>query len=176
MDDNIITTTRFTLPRSAYERYVAALWLRRRWWIIVVPVTGAAVTAAILGDIRWLIVALMYICIVIPGIVSMAYFRYLLTPEARLSALPKELEIVPGEYIKVSYSLPGRLVGRENDEAGDVRYWLPADETIGWECVESIKVSGSNYAVELRPQPHPRFLLIPRRSLSRQLPFEFITP
>lgn len=175
MDEDVITTRCFTLPRSAYERYVAALWLKRRWWIVVVPVVAAGAAAVALGDIRWLIVALMYLCIIVPGIVSMAYFKYLLTPEARLSALPKSLEIIPGTVIKIHYSLPEHLSRVEVEGDDDEKYWLPADEAIKWDSVLAIKISGSNYAIELKPQPHPRFLLVPRKVLSRQLPFELLS-
>lgn len=175
MSEDFITTQNFTLPRSAYERYVAALWLKRRWWIVVAPVAAAGIAALVLGDIRWLIVALMYICIIVPGIVSMAYFKYLLTPEARLSALPKELEIIPNKDIKIHYSLPEHLALAEKEDEEGEKYWLPADETISWDSVLSIKISGSNYAIELKPEPHPRFLLVPRKVLSRQLPFELLS-
>lgn len=169
----IIKSQPYKLPRSVYQRYVAACWMRRRWWLVAVPLTAAAVASAWLSDPRWLLVLLMYLFIVTPAILSMAYFTYLLTPEARLTALMKQVAIEPGRRLVITYERP-----RPQDEpAGDTatrKDRIPPDEEIDWSEIKGIKVSGGNYAFELRDKRWPRFLLVPRKALDSLLPSELL--
>ncbi len=180
-----ITTERFRVPRRVYERYVATRWTARRWWIIVVPILAAGLASAVTADVRWLLVALIYLFIVSPGIVSIAYFKYLLTPEARLNALDKQLIICPGHSIDIIYSMPKEEEDDEREpwveidppgtETYDNDAWLPPDETITWEHVQSVTISGSNYVFNLRSARWPRFIIVPRSVLSDPLPFDILS-
>ncbi len=150
------STEPFKLPRSVYERYVATRWLRSRgWWLVGMPIALAVGVAVATADLRWVLVALIYVFIIAPGIISMAYFRYLLTPQARLTALLKSLTVTPGESITVHY-----------EPTDDTELTLPPDETIPWSDVTAIRPVAGNIAIELRPAPHPRFIILPRKAVA----------
>ena len=150
-----IVTEPFRVPRRVYESYVARRWAARYWWTIAIPVAAAATAAALTGDVRWVLVSLMYLFIITPGIISMAYFRYLLTPAARLTALEKRLVIVPGREVRIEY-----VADEQSSRAS-----LPPNETMAWESVKDIRYSGRYYVIRLAPRPYPRFLLVPRAAV-----------
>lgn len=158
-----LATQPFKLPRSAYERYVAARWLRSRgWWIIGVPIAAAAGVGIATSDLRWIFIALIYIFIIAPGIIAMAYFRYLLTPEARLTALLKRLTITPGKCISVHYETAPDDADVDADATAAP---LPPDETLPWEDVTAIRSTGRYFVIEMRPTPYPKFIIIPRQAI-----------
>lgn len=171
MTDNI-STKPFVLPRSVYERYVATRWLSTRWWLLGAPLAAALVAGFLLNDLRWLLVALIYLFIITPAILSFAYFKYLLTPEARLTALPKRLVIRPEHSIRIEYLPPSALYEEEraSDDSADndeTVAWLPPAEEIRWSEISSTRPWGQYLVVELKSVSWPRFLLVPRRLLRR---------
>lgn len=79
-----IATGVFRDTPGRYVRRVMAMWLGRWWWTMAVPVAVAAALSAV--NAVWLFVALMILCLLVPGIIAMVYYNYALTPQA-ISAL-----------------------------------------------------------------------------------------
>ncbi len=80
--------------------------MRYRWSVItpiILAITGLVAASALTADIRYILVALMIIFIVIPGLLSLAYFYVALTPTAALCVLPQHLVVLPGRSITVIY-------------------------------------------------------------------------
>lgn len=177
---NEIVTSSFKLPRRVYERFVAMRWMRRRWWVIAVPIAALVAVWLATADLRWLLVALMYLFIITPGVLTFAYFSYLLNPAARLTALNKRITILPFERITITYLLDDEQSGdepsaREPEPAMGRQESAPRPpEVIPWSDVTAAKAGGGMLVIELRPVPYPRFLLIPLKAIDGELPEEWM--
>lgn len=74
-----------------YARHVLSRIVGHYWMWLALPL----VVCILLGVLRWewLVVALMYVFIIIPMLMPLAYYWCMLTPETRWSLLPKTVEI-----------------------------------------------------------------------------------
>lgn len=66
----------FTVKSGVYARRLFAITLSRLWWVPAVPVIVFFLLACY--DSRFLYVAFMWLMIVSPGILAIAYFRWAL--------------------------------------------------------------------------------------------------
>lgn len=78
---------------STYLSLLSRMYLRARWSWLSLPVVLCVTLAALLADVRWLIVGLMVLFVVIPMLLALAYFNYALSLEARWSLLSKDLTL-----------------------------------------------------------------------------------
>lgn len=74
-----------------YARFVLGRVVGHYWMWLALPL----VVCIMLGALRWewLVVALMYVFIIIPMLMPLAYYWCMLTPETRWSLLPKTVMI-----------------------------------------------------------------------------------
>lgn len=73
-------------------RHLCLLFLADNWLWMVLPVALCAILAAWI-DVRFIIVALMVLFIAMPMILSLLYFYYGFSPEARWSIMEKDIDI-----------------------------------------------------------------------------------
>ncbi len=96
-------TEPFTTTSGDYMKCLLALWLPRYgWWlpVILAVFTGIGVT---IGDVRYLIIALIIIFVGCPMLMSRLYIYYMLTPEARRAVLRKQVEIIENRQLTLTY-------------------------------------------------------------------------
>lgn len=88
------TTTRFAMPSSLMARRLVAL---HGWpWIAALAVLAlSAALGAAGGDLRWLIVAFMVICLLAPMVMAFLYFHYGLRPGCVVNVLPHTCTLTP---------------------------------------------------------------------------------
>lgn len=93
MSGNIgeIVSEIFRVPRGVMIRKMAFRFARLPMTALSILIIAAAVVA--IFDIRWLIVALMLICIVTPMVMAWLYFYYGLRPECFVNILPHRVLI-----------------------------------------------------------------------------------
>ncbi|MDE6495718.1 MAG: hypothetical protein K2L30_05720 [Duncaniella sp.] len=147
-------TEPFTTTSGDYIKCLLALWLPRYgWWlpVILAVFTGIGVT---IGDVRYLIIALIIIFVGCPILMSRLYIYYMLTPEARRAVLRKQVEIIENRQLTLTY-LP---------VDDDDHHRLPQPETIPWSEIKTILRIGA-FRVYILRTPRLSFILIPYSAL-----------
>ena len=71
-------TAAYRLKPSSLARIVMGRWLGRWWWALAVLPVAALVGACF--DLRWAIVALMFLFVIAPFALMIVYYNYLLKP------------------------------------------------------------------------------------------------
>lgn len=92
----------FNTTSGDYFKIILLIWSVRYGWMLLIPLMVMTIIG-ITSDVRWLIVALCVLFIIMPMVMAMVYFYYLLTPEARRSVTPKRVEITPSKHIYIEY-------------------------------------------------------------------------
>lgn len=151
----MIITDEFSVPASAYARRASRLISSRALWIVL---SAAAIClAASFHDLRWALVALIFLLIVMPAVIANAYLSRLISPEASMLLLRKRMEITPGRQIDIIF-LSDSEDGRE--EGCTIRC-----ETIGWNRIRRIVLS----------RPYLRFDLTESKAGFLLMPIEAVT-
>jgi len=87
-----MTIKKCSIQSGSYMRHLCLLFLADNWLWMVLPVALCAILAAWI-DVRFIIVALMVLFIAMPMILSLLYFYYGFSPEARWSIMEKDVDI-----------------------------------------------------------------------------------
>ena len=94
-----ITIPGCKVSSSEYVKRLFSLFMTYYWALFLLPVLVLASLSVV--NVDFLIVALMAIFIMIPMVLTLLYFNYALTDEARLSISEKELKVtVDGLHLK----------------------------------------------------------------------------
>ena len=83
------------ISSGEYARILFGIFFSEQWIWFVLPLLLFAALSIV--DIRFIIVALMVLFIVIPMVISMLYFNYLLTVETRWSIVDKKIKAEKGK-------------------------------------------------------------------------------
>ena len=83
-----MTTGNCSVTSSTYMRHLCTVFLADNWLWMVAPVALCGILAVWL-DVLFIIVALMVLFVVLPMILSLLYFYYGFSPEARWSIMEK---------------------------------------------------------------------------------------
>lgn len=146
----VIVTSPFKSSSAEYTaialKQVALKW----WWIIALPVLFFC-TLALALDLKWGLVALIFLFLITPFLVAHAYFSRLLTKEARLAVLTKEMQVIPEDKITVTYL---------NEEEETI-----SSEIITWEQVRGVTTHGNGWLIELKASPIVG-IIIPRSAIT----------
>lgn len=113
----ILTSRPFTVSAGKFIRSMVMWRLGRLWWLWLLPLTVASVMAYLSGDVRWIIVALMILLIVVPMIMSWAFFADGLTEEGVTYYFPRTVSVSSKEII-ITY-LPKKSTSHEESEANE---------------------------------------------------------
>lgn len=87
-----MTIDKCSIPAGRYMRHLFSMFLTDNWLWMILPVAICAILAIWL-DVRFIIVALMVLFIAMPMILSLLYFYYGFSPEARWSIIEKTIAI-----------------------------------------------------------------------------------
>ena len=122
-----------------YVKRLFSAYMSRHWWWFVLPVL--ILLGLSIVNIKFIIVALMVLFIIIPMALSLIYFNYALTDEARLSITEKELKVTD----------EGISIKSLNDS--EQEYFLYWKEFYGYEI--------GGWGIALQHKGWYRFLMIP---------------
>ncbi len=79
------------------------IWMISRGWLLFLPLVAVVVMAAIFSDVRWAIVAVAYLLVCVPMILTPVVFSHILTPKARRQLALKSVEIDSERNIVIQY-------------------------------------------------------------------------
>lgn len=75
----------------------------RRRWLTVYPTIALLLVAALLRDVRWAVVAFMWLCVILPGIMANVALFAILSPDYRRAVLPRRVTLDRGPQLKIEY-------------------------------------------------------------------------
>ena len=145
----VIQTDIFKSSASDYIGWAITGVIRRRWWVIIIPLIIISASALIF-DTRWLFVDLIFLFLIAPFLIANAYFSRLLTPNARLAISEKRIKIISGIGIEITY------IGSEGE--------IQPTRTIQWSHVKQVKQHGRGWMIELDDSP-PGGIIIPNAAI-----------
>lgn len=87
-----MTIEKNSVTSGSYMKQLCFMFLSDYWFWMILPVAVCGMLAYFI-DVRFVIVALMVLFIVLPMVLSLLYFYYGLSPEARWSIMEKTADI-----------------------------------------------------------------------------------
>lgn len=141
------------ISASSYGWYVIKEYLKNNsWWVILLIICTAI---ASLFDYKYILLAFMIILVVVPMIMSIVYFKYVLHPLARYSILPKSMMFdINAETIDID------IQDAEGNVTETVHYTL--------DDFDSLNVDSSFLALRYRESKYI-YLVLPLKSLSNDV-------
>ena len=115
-----------SVTAGCYMRKLCALFLADNWLWMVAPVAVCAVLAVWI-DVRFVIVALMVLFVVLPMILSLLYFYYGFSPEARWSIMEKTADVSPQD---ITLNFADERMKKHAIRWDDVRYIIEKDDVV----------------------------------------------
>lgn len=148
----MIVSETITISPATYARAAMSRLAGRRWWIAAIPM--AAFGVASLWDKAYLVAAVIWLFMLLPPALMMAYYSYLLKPEAAaILSKPHRVIINPDRSIIVKF-----------EDSDNVDHNALTQLTLDGSNIESI-IERNTY-IELSYNGSPiRLLLIPFESL-----------
>jgi len=146
-----MTTAQFKISPSRLAAGIMKKWLADNWWMLAIAPT-VSLMLAVMGDLRFLFVALIMIFVVIPPVMFIVYFYYGMTPAARYSIL----------LHRVTADTAGLHIIYE---AEDENTSPPRPELIGWADIAETRLDNDNLYIHLR-KPRYSLVIIPVDKLS----------
>ena len=98
IQDAEVQTGRFAMGRGEFARATMTRFGMRWWGLLFFLVVAGAVAAAVVADLRWLVVALMLAFIVAPMVAAFLYFSFGLREECYANVLPHTVNVSPGGF------------------------------------------------------------------------------
>ena len=83
-----MTIENCSVTSSCYMKHLCSMFLADNWLWMVLPVAVCGMLAYFI-DVRFIIVAMMILFVILPMLLSLLYFYYGLSPEARWSIMEK---------------------------------------------------------------------------------------
>ena len=111
IQDAEVQTGRFAMGRGEFARAMMTRFGMRWWGLLFFLVVAGAVAAAVVADLRWLVVALMLAFIVAPMVAAFLYFSFGLRKDYD-SDLVKEEESEPKPLRRYSVDFSAEEIGR----------------------------------------------------------------
>lgn len=96
-----ITSEVITVTPATYARAAMARLAGRWWWVAVAPM--AMFLVASLWDTAYLFAAFIWLLMLLPPALMIAYYSYLLKPEAASMARPHRVTITPDGQLTVDF-------------------------------------------------------------------------
>ncbi len=114
--------------------------LGRWWWAVLLPMAVLVVAGSY--DRRWLVVAFGAMCVLLPGLLLLAYYHYALSPEAVRAIMPQRATLTDNALIVRYYPV----------DYADARPsgWVPEPRTILRRDVVRCSDMGTYTTIELR--------------------------
>lgn len=107
-----VATSTFRIAPSAYAGAMMRKWLAVWGWAVALPPLGSAAVAAAEGDVRYLLLGFVLLCMVAPLALLIVYYYYALDPRARLNVV---LHTVATDGAALTVT----ILGEPDDEGGE---------------------------------------------------------
>lgn len=140
-----MTTDRCHITTSEYSRLLFSIFWSDNWFWFVLPVVLFAALGLL--DWRYFVVALMTVLVVIPMVMALIYFNYMLTVETRWSIVEKTVSAGSGGLL--------------------LNFGQGKNTLVGWKMTSGVYVKGSYVIVKLNVRRY-QYLVFPRAA--------FVTP
>ena len=115
-----------SVSSSTYMRNLCAMFLADNWLWMVAPVALCGILA-VWFDVRFVIIALMVLFVALPMVLSLLYFYYGFSPEARWSIMEKRVTI---DAVGISLSFTDERMKTHVIRWDDVRYIVEKDDVL----------------------------------------------
>ncbi|MBD5173559.1 MAG: hypothetical protein HDT08_02860 [Bacteroidales bacterium] len=145
----VIITSTFKSTASEYLSLAISRSISTYCLLIIIPIIIFSIIALIF-DIRWILVTLIFLFLIAPFIIANIYFSKLLTPQARIALSPKKIRIVSGKYIEIY------LVDTEDK--------VTSTERIQFAQIKDIRQRQNSWVIEIKASPIVG-IIIPRQSI-----------
>ena len=140
----------FNITSSRYYRLLVKAYMSRLWWLYALPFIAIIVTGAILSDVRFLFLLLIYALLVVPMAFPFALINDGLHPVSRYSILLKRAT-VNADSIEFHFV----------DDDGNVK----SSAKVIWNEVARIKATSEELLLQLTESGY-RFIAIPYTAFS----------
>ena len=140
----------FNITSSRYYRLLVKAYMSQLWWLYALPFIAIIVTGAILSDVRFLFLLMIYFFIVVPMAFTFALINYGLHPVSRYSILLKRASVS-------NAGIDFHFV----DEDGRVK----SSANVAWNDVLKIKATSEEILLQLTESGY-RFIAIPYTAFS----------
>lgn len=134
------------ISSSEYIKRLFAIFMADNWAWFVVPTVVLAGLSAL--NIKFIILALMFVFIVVPMVLSLLYFNYALTDEARISISDKNIEL----------NVEGIVFNLLQD---NVKPYCNK-----WESLKNVRFS--QWGIALQPAKRYRLIMIPASAFENE--------
>ncbi|MCM1450195.1 MAG: hypothetical protein NC082_07620 [Clostridiales bacterium] len=147
----MIKSETITISPATYARAAMSKLAARRWWIAVIPMTLFGIAS--FWDKAYIVAALIWLLMLLPPALMMAYYSYLLKPEAAAMSRPHHVIINPDRSITIQFDNP--------DEESDLSI---AEMTLDGKNIENIIERNTHIELSYNNSPL-QLLIIPFESL-----------
>lgn len=140
-------------------RATVGRFISRGGYLLSIPFLALA-ALGIIVDLRWLVVAWMLPCVVLPMLMLLAYYHVMLSPGVRILSFPRRAIYIPGESLTL---VPLHC----SDE--DTRP-LPSPVSVSDADIETIECTSSRilFTVKATSSSPLRFIHVPLDALCRE--------
>ena len=121
-----MTIENCSVTASQYMRHLCLMFLADNWLWMVLPIALCAVLSFWI-DVRFVIVALMVLLVALPMILSLLYFYYGFSPQARWSIMDKSVSI-GNEGIELAFI--DQRMKKHAIHRDDVRYIIEKEDVV----------------------------------------------
>lgn len=116
-EDEYIETDIFQVPGKRFSMLLLSIYGKPVLFIML-PLVTAGMAAGIICDLRWIIVAFMLLCIVVPMQLSFMYFYHALRPVTAINATPHKIRFT-ADGMLISAYVKKTERQQESDIAGE---------------------------------------------------------
>lgn len=161
-----VTTDPFRISPSSYAAAIMRQWLSIWWWAVAVLPVGAVIAALATADIRYLMLALVLTCLVIPPALLIVYYYYALDPRARIN-IPLHTISFNGSTLTITPcpEPSGNSQSPESSESSEYSEYSkipdPAPVTLPISAVFAVTRSGGTLRLSLDSTRPALLLIIP---------------
>ena len=160
--DQQVTTGIFTINTATHARTAISILAGKWWWMIVIPPVVAGMLATF--NIAFIFAAVIWIFMLLPPAIMIAYYNCLLQPIAAQLSLPHYIIIHLNGNLTIGF--PPRETSNDNIIEPDKEMIKSSDKLIEIpaNAINEISESGSNILIKLNLKDIS-FLLIPQNSI-----------
>ena len=160
MDTTI--TSPFRIAPSVYAGAIMRLWLKRWWWTVAILPSLSIALAFYLSDIKYLLLAFVMICLVIPPLLLIIYYYYALDPRARVNIPPHTIEC-SNETITITFIADHQPIPESDSYTSDEisTEAPPPPVTINLTNIYQLRHSNGYIIISLDKSHMAPFILIP---------------
>lgn len=125
-----------------YAIALMRIWIRHNWpWAFALPILAVAIAVATLS-VRYLLIAVVLVCLVFPHMIAWVYYYHALSPNSRMSILPHTIQ-VNDSGITLTY------VPKQTQEQEQEQHTMPKPDYIPAKQIKKITYTNTLTIVHL---------------------------